>query len=68
MIEVEVLINNFQDKENFSKKIKIKRNGIEMEVLNELLQPGDIYKVTKERYKHLSSLKIVKKVKQPKGE
>ena len=46
MIEVEVLIHNFEDKET-------KHLG--------LLQPGYIYEITKERYIFLSSKGIVKK-------
>ncbi len=63
MIEVEVLINNFRDKENKNKKFQIVRNGKEI-IINEgdLLQCGDRYKTTKERYDELSKLKIVTKV------
>lgn len=63
MIEVEVLINNFKDKENKNKKIQIIRNGKEI-IINEgeLLQSGDKYKISKERYSDLSKLKIVTKV------
>lgn len=63
MIEVEVLINNFRDKENKNKKLQIVRNGKEI-IINEgdLLQCGDRYKITKERYDELSKLKIVTKV------
>lgn len=63
MIEVEVLINNFRDKENKNKKFQIVRNGKEV-IINEgdLLQCGDRYKITKERYDELSKLKIVTKV------
>ena len=63
MIEVEVLINNFKDKENKNKKIQIIRNGKEI-IINEgeLLQSGDKYKISKERYSELSKLKIVTKV------
>ncbi len=53
MIEVEVLIENFKDKEN-------KHLG--------LLQPGDVYKVTKERYEELSKQGILKKHIEPKKE
>lgn len=67
MIEVEVLINNFKDKENKNKKIEIVRNkqGI---LLNEgeLLQKGDRYKITKERYNELSKLGIVVKAQKEK--
>lgn len=62
MIEVEVLIPNFKDKENYKKKISITRKGKEIVVENELLQVGDIYKITKERYDKLSKLGIVKKI------
>lgn len=62
MVEVEVLIPNFKDKENFGKKITIKRDGREVEVENELLQPGDIYPITKERYQYLSQKNIVKRI------
>lgn len=72
MIEVEILIDNFKDKENYSKKTTIIRNGKEMEIQFKLLQKGDIYKITKERYKLLSNKGIVAKVKkeskQDKGE
>ncbi len=63
MIEVEVLINNFKDKENKNKKIQIIRNGKEI-IINEgeLLQSGDKYKISKERYSELSKLEIVTKV------
>ncbi len=63
MIEVGVLINNFRDKENKNKKFQIVRNGKEI-IINEgdLLQCGDRYKITKERYDELSKLKIVTKV------
>lgn len=67
MIEVEVLINNFKDKEHKNKKIEIVRNkqGI---LLNEgeLLQKGDKYKITKERYNELSKLGIVVKAQKEK--
>ena len=67
MIEVEVLINNFKDKENKNKKIEIVRNKQEM-LLNEgeLLQKGDKYKITKGRYNELSKLGIVAKVQKEK--
>jgi len=69
MIEVEVLINNFKDKENYSKKITIVRDGKETELQYDLLQKGDKYKVSKDRYEELSKLEIVAKVKkEPKGE
>jgi hypothetical protein len=68
MIEVEVLINNFKDKENKNKQIEIVRNkqGI---LLNEgeLLQKGDRYKITKERYNELSKLGIVVKAQKEKN-
>lgn len=63
MIEVEVLINNFKDNANYSKKTKVIRNGKEIEIEDEFLQKGDIYKVSKERYKYLSDKRIVAKAK-----
>ena len=36
MIEVEVLINNFKDNANYSKKTKVIRNGKEIEIEDEL--------------------------------
>lgn len=63
MIEVVVLINNFKDKENFNKSIKVVRNNVEVELHQELLQKGDIYSITKERYKYLSEQGIVEKAK-----
>lgn len=67
MIEVEVLINNFKDKENKNKKIEIVRNkqGILLDE-GELLQKGDRYKITKERYNELSKLGIVVKAQKEK--
>ena len=53
MIEVEVKIPNFKDKEN-------KQLG--------LLQPGHVYKISKERYEELSKQGIVEKYKEPKKE
>ncbi len=60
MIEVEVNINNFKDKENKKQKLQIIREG-KVLVLNEgdLLQKGDKYKISKDRYKELSKLGIV---------
>lgn len=63
MIEVEVLINDFKDRENYNKKISIVRNGKEIEIQFQLLQKGDIYKITKERYAILSKKGIVSKLK-----
>lgn len=63
MIEVEVLKDNFKDKENYNKEITIKRNNKEIKILRKLLQKGDIYSVTKERYEVLSKKGIVAKVK-----
>ncbi len=68
VIEVEVLINNFKDDENFNKVTKIKRNGIEIEIVGKLLQKGDIYSISKERYEVLSRKSIVAKVKKEKSE
>lgn len=68
MVEVEVLIPNFKDIELYSKTIKIIRNEKEMEVTNELLQPGDRYFISKKRYEHLSSLGYVKKAAKKKAE
>ena len=69
MIEAEVLINNFKDKENFYKKISVKRNNKNIYLENELLQKGDIYSITKERFEYLSSKGIVAKAKkETKGE
>jgi hypothetical protein len=67
MIEVEVLINNFKDKQNKNKKITIIRSNQEI-ILNEgdLLQKGDKYKITKERYNELSKLGIVVKAQKEK--
>lgn len=67
MIEVEVLINNFRDKENKSNKISIIRKNQEI-ILSEgeLLQKGDKYKITKERYSILSKLGIVTKAEKEK--
>ncbi len=66
MIEVEVLINNFKDKENYNKKNFIIRNGKKIEVENMLLQKGDIYTISKERYSILSEKGIVAKTKDKK--
>ena len=68
MEEVEVLIDNFKDKENFDKTIKVKRNGVEIELKGKLLQKGDIYSTTKARSNELSKLGIVAKVKKEKSE
>lgn len=68
MIEVEVLIDNFKDEENFNKVTKIKRNGVEIEIIGKLLQKGDIYSVTKVRYEVLSKKGIVAKVKKEKSD
>ena len=62
MIEVEVLISNFKDNENYNKVITIVKNGKEIKIQRQLLQIRDRYKITKERYKELSPLGIVKKV------
>lgn len=62
MIEVEVLIDNFKDLENFNKPTKVKRNGQEIILESELLQKGDIYEITKERYSFLSEKKYVAKI------
>ncbi len=67
MIEVEVLIDSFHDKENYNKKIIVNRNGKEIEVEGKLLFKGDKYKISKERYKELSELKIVSKVTESKN-
>lgn len=64
MVKVEVLIDNFKDKENYHKEIKIIRNGKEIVVKEQLLQTGDIYEISKERYNHLSKLGIVAKYKE----
>ena len=66
MIEVEVLINNFKDKENYNKKISIIRNGKKIEGENMLLQKGDIYTISKERYSILFEKGIVAKTKDKK--
>ena len=58
MVEVEVLIDNFKDKENYSKKTTIIRNGKEIEIQFKLLQKGDNYKITKERYNLLSNANL----------
>ncbi len=63
MVEVEVLINDFKDKENYDKKILVVRNGKEVEIQFQLLQKGDIYKISKERYIILSKKGIVSKLK-----
>lgn len=63
MVEVEVLINDFKDTENYNKKIIVKRNGKEIELHSKLLQKGDIYSIRKEREKYLSSKGIVKRLK-----
>ena len=67
MIEVEVLINNFKDKQNKNKKITVIRSNQEI-ILNEgdLLQKGDKYKITKGRYNELSKLGIVVKAQKEK--
>lgn len=65
MIEVEVLIPNFKDKEIYCKEYKIIRGGKEIKVINELLQPGDRYIISKERAEYLSGNNIVKVYKDP---
>ena len=67
MTEVEVLINNFKDKQNKNKKITVIRSNQEI-IHNEgeLLQKGDRYKITKERYNELSKLGIVVKAQKEK--
>lgn len=67
MIEVEVLINNFIDKENKNKKLTIIRNNKEI-ILNEgdFLYSKDIYKISKKRFEELSKLGIVAKVQKEK--
>ena len=67
MTEVEVLINNFKDKQNKNKKITVIRSNQEI-ILNDgdLLQKGDKYKITKERYNELSKLGIVVKAQKEK--
>lgn len=67
MVEVEVLINNFIDKENRKNKITIIRKGKET-VLSEgdFLQKGDKYKISKKRLEELSKLGIVAKVQKTK--
>lgn len=66
MIEVEVLIPNFKDKENFSKEMIIFRNNKEIKVTNELLQPGDRYNISKERAEYLSKKNVIRLYKKPK--
>lgn len=68
MIKVEVLIDNFKDEENYSKEIPIVRNGSELKLKRKLLQKGDIYEISKERYEHLSKKGIVAKYKNSKKE
>lgn len=63
MIEVEVLIDNFKDLKIYNKPTKIIRNKKEIEIQFKLLQKGDIYRVTKERYALLSKKGIVAKIK-----
>lgn len=63
MVEIEILIDNFKDKENYDKKTSVIRNGKEIELQFQLLQKGDIYKISKERYNLLSKKGIVSKVK-----
>jgi len=63
MVEVEILINDFKDKKNYNKKITVIRNGKEIEIQFQLLQKGDIYKISKERYITLSKKGIVTKLK-----
>lgn len=62
MVEVEVLINNFIDKENYNKEITVIRNGKELKLQHKVLLAGDIYKISKTRYNILSKKGIVKKV------
>jgi len=66
MVEVEVLINNFKDKENFNKTTAVIRNGKEYILEKELLQPGDKYKISKERFEILSKKGIVQKAEKQK--
>lgn len=66
MVEVEVLINNFKDLEVFPVETKVVRNGVEILLQNELLQKGDTYSITKERYTKLSKLGYVTKAKKDK--
>lgn len=63
MIEVEVLIDDFKDLEIYNKKVKVRRNSQELELQFKLLQKGDIYSISKERYALLSKKGIVAKVK-----
>ena len=63
MIEVEVLIPNFKDNENFNKEIEVTKNNKKIKVVNYLFQPGEKYFTTKERANYLIERKIVKLVK-----
>ena len=62
MIEIEVLIDNFKDVENFNKPLKVIRDGKEITLMRSLLQKKDRYFMSKERFAELSSKHYVQKV------
>lgn len=68
LVRVEVVIDNFHDKENFNKEITIVRNEKEMKIKGKLLMAGDKYFVSKERAAHLKEKGIVTILKKDKEE
>lgn len=59
LVNVEVVIDNFQDLENYNKEIVVERKGKKVKLFNKLLFKGDKYPVEKKRAEYLCSKGIV---------
>ena len=59
LVNVEVVIDNFQDLENYNKEIVVERKGKKVKLFNKLLFKGDKYTVEKKRAEYLQSKGIV---------
>ena len=60
LVNIEVEIDNFQDLENYNKKITVERKGKKIELYNKLLFIGDKYQMNKKRAEYLQEKGIVK--------
>lgn len=62
LVQVEVQIDSFKDKEMYNKPLKVTRRGEEINIIQKLLRKGDIYETTIERADYLESIGAVKKI------
>lgn len=65
-VTVEVIIDNLKDSKYYNQPLTITRRGEEIQIVQKLLQKGDVFETDYEHAKYLQDLKAVQVVKDKK--